>query len=124
MKTIPAAILAAVLLAACAPCYYTVRAAPPPLSVEEITARSQAGASDGELILAIDESGTDLPLRTADILALSRAGVGPAVIDHLISLREWALAAGAASREQTGPRPAAPGSRGGSSRFLAPVSIN
>jgi len=94
-----AVLLLSLLLTACAPRYYYVKPLPPPLSIEDIVDRSRQGAGDTDLIREIDESGTVLYLRSADIFDLKDKGVSERVIDHLITVKEWTLLNAAAYPE-------------------------
>ena len=86
-------VLTAGVFGGCAPRYYYLQPAGAPLSPENIITLTRDGASDTEIARMIDESGTVIFLRTDDIIRLHENGVSNAVIDHLITVKEWTLLA-------------------------------
>ncbi len=110
------------LLFGCASRYYCVKPLPPPLTIEDIVERSRTGVPDREIIREIDESGTVLYLRSAEIMELKEKEVSERVIDHLITVREWTLLGAWRQSPDTGAVTVYP-PRTESRRFV-PVSIH
>ena len=110
------------LLFGCARRYCYVTPLPPPLTIPDIVERTRSGVPDQEIIREIDETGTVLYLRTAEITELREKGVNERVIDHLITVREWTLLG--AWRESPNNHSVQLYPRSAESRRFVPVSIH